>query len=496
MTPGGHPVHLHDLLDRAAGARPDQVALRVDAGAITYGELAAASRAQAVRLSRRGVGRGERVALLLPNGAPAVASLFAASRLGAIFAPLHPDLKPRQLAYVLDDLAPAAVITTGALADRHGLAHDPRIVLGGEEAGSEEGAELPPTPAISSDPVSLLYTSGSTGMPKAVISTHRNIVFAARAIQDRLGVRASDTIGSFLPLSFDYGLYQAFLACLAGATLALGAPEQAGPGLVRRLLACGATAVPLVPTLAAALIELSRRARERPPVRFFTNTGAHLSRAQIDALAELYPGARTFVMFGITECKRVSILDPDDHPRRPTSVGKPLADTECVIVDDAGRPLPPGQQGELVVRGPHVMAGYWNAPELTDRRFRRWGAGLERALFTGDRCSLDDEGYLYFHGRSDDIYKQGGHRVSALEVEAAALEIEGVRQASVVLAEGGDAILFVAGTLTEGELVAGLRERLEDHKIPPRIQRVDELPLTANGKVDGQALRARIEAGP
>jgi amino acid adenylation domain-containing protein len=488
---------LHDLLDAAAAAAPPAAGIRSDGPVTSYRQLARDSRALAAGLAGRGVGRGDRVALLLPAGLPAVTTLFASSRLGAIFTPINPEVKPYHLRHLLQDARPAALITTAELARAHALTDPPPLVLEEHWPAILESAAAPPCcPAISCDPVALLYTSGSTGWPKAIVSAHANVLFATEAIQSRLRIEVQDTIGSFLPLSFDYGLYQIFLACRAGATVALGRPEQAGPGLLATLRRWGATGLPLVPALATTLVQMSRRTSERPPLRFFTNTGAHLARALIDDLAVLYPDARTFVMFGLTECKRVSILDPEDYPRRPTSVGKPLPDTECLIVDAEGHRLPPGRRGELVVRGPHVMLGYWNAPELTARRFRPWGAGLERALYTGDTCSLDEEGFLYFHGRSDDIYKQGGFRVSALEIEVAALDLPGVRQAALVLEEALGAVLYVTGTLDEAAVRQGLRERLEDFKIPSHICKLAELPRTPHGKIDKQSLRQRAAGGP
>jgi acyl-CoA synthetase (AMP-forming)/AMP-acid ligase II len=372
-------------------------------------------------------------------------------------------------------------------------------VLTLEEGWSEALAGEPNAPAfpgISNDPVCLIYTSGSTGKPKAVISNHRSMLFAAGAIQQRLAMQESDIVGNFLPLSFDVGLYQILLSFQIGATLALGRDTHVGPGLLRKLHEWNVTGLPAVPSLASTLIRLSKRTpNQLPRLRFITNTGALLPRAYITDLRGLYPDCQVFVMFGLTECKRVSILPPAEYERKPDSVGKPLPDTECLIIDPEGNVLPPGEPGELVVRGPNVMLGYWRAPELTAKRFRHWGPGLEVALFTGDSCSMDAEGYLYFHGRSDDIYKQGGYRVSAVEIEAAACDIDEVDQAVLLPpSDGADAALFVVTRLREEQIFDELRQRLEEYKLPPQILVIETMPLTPNGKFDKAHLRAQLGA--
>src|SRR5439155_10777265 len=219
------------------------------------------------------------------------------------------------------------------------------------------------------------------------------------------------TVWCCMPLSFDYGLYQVFLACASGAHLVLGEAADAGPPLLRQLEEHGATVLPLVPSLAANLTRLIGRSA-RPPtrLRMVTNTGATLSPAASARLRELVPRLDVVPMFGLTECKRVSIAEPNADLTRPRSVGTPLPGTEAYVVDPEGRRLPPGETGELVVRGPHVMAGYWRARELTAARFRRDGSGSP-LLYTGDHCRLDADGHLYFVGRTDDIYKQRGLRV-------------------------------------------------------------------------------------
>jgi acyl-CoA synthetase (AMP-forming)/AMP-acid ligase II len=442
---------LHELLDTTAASVPGKTAVVSDERTVTYGELAEESRRVAAWLHARGVRRGDRVAMVLPNRVETVLTL--------------------------DDYA--------------------REVGAGTAGPDNRPAGPPPFPGITTDPVCLIYTSGSTAMPKGVVSTHRNVRFAASAIQSRIGVRPDDVVGVFLPLSFDYGLYQVFLAFQVGATLALGSDRHVGPGLLRKLREWKVTGLPLVPSIATTICRLLRRSpdQELPPLRFITNTGAKLGKRTVDELLASFPDCEPFLMFGLTECKRVSIMSPADYTRKPDSVGQPLPDTECLIVGDDGQVLPPGEPGELVVRGPHVMSGYWNAPELTAKRYRPWGNGLERALFTGDRCSIDEEGFLYFLGRDDDIYKSRGYRVSALEIEDAAAGVAGVDEAAVVPPEeeGRGAVLFAAGSASPDGVMATLRERLEDYKVPDQVLVLEELPLNTNGKVDKKRLRELLE---
>jgi amino acid adenylation domain-containing protein len=479
---------LHDVLDRRAAATPDALALTRGPATWTYAELRERSLAYAGWLAQRGVGRGDRVLGVAPHAAESAALAFAASRLGAIFAVISDQIRPYLLEHVLADSEPRLVVgTSEAAATAEGLFDGPVHELADlpDDGVPPAGGRAEPA-----DPVAFIYTSGSTAKPKAVVSPHRQVVFATGAIQSRLRYRPGDTVWCCMPLSFDYGLYQVFLACAAGAHLVLGDAAQAGPPLVRELDAHGATVLPLVPSLAATLIRLVARTG-RPPsrLRMVTNTGAALSPAASARLRELVPGLDVVPMFGLTECKRVSIAEPNSDVERPGSVGTPLPGTEAWVVDPDGRRLPPGETGELVVHGPHVMAGYWRAPELTAARFR------DGLLYTGDQCRLDADGHLYFAGRTDDIYKQQGFRVSAVEVEAAAMDVPQVELAAVLPPNGDEpARLLVTGRITEAELARELAARLEDHKVPPQISVVESFPLSVNGKVDKRRLAEVVPA--
>ncbi|MEW2376552.1 class I adenylate-forming enzyme family protein [Micromonospora sp. NPDC047812] len=495
---------LHDLLDRTATARPDAPAIAHGDLVQSYGELDAASRRLAGWLAGRGVRRGERVVVCLPTDPLLPALLYACSRAGAVFSVVNDQSPAIALAHVLTDAEPALLVTDSpralAVAADHGV---PTVGTAELRGVVRDGPDAEPAAApLAVDPVCLIYTSGSTGMPKAVVSTHAQVVFAVGAIASQLAYRADDVVWCALPLSFDYGMYQIFLSTLAGARLHLASPADTGPTLPRHLVNSAATVLPAVPALARGLARmLSRPGTATPALRLLTNTGAAMPPEVLRDLRARIPTLRVQLMFGLTECKRAAIMPVDEDLRRPGASGRALPGTEILIVDADGAPVPPGTVGEIVVRGPHVMAGYWRRPELTAQRFPRV-EGLFPQLRTGDHGWLDADGYLYFVGRRDDIYKEHGIRVSVTEVEAAAYRIPQVQAAAVLpprAEDGGDsATLFAVTELTAPEVLAALRTELDEIKTPRTCLVVPEIPLTRNGKVDRAELyrmwteRARV----
>ncbi|WP_316195236.1 MULTISPECIES: class I adenylate-forming enzyme family protein [unclassified Bradyrhizobium] len=485
-------------MDDIIAVTPEKPAILTASDQMTYRQFGEKTRRVASWLRSKGLERGDRLLIILPNTPEVAILIMAASRVGAIFCVLNDAIREPHLKHILNDAKPRLTVTAADLVTRI-CSELPYTVV----SLADEWADILSTPplvdgshAISQDVACLIYTSGSTALPKAVVSTHRNIRFAAAAIQARLDLLSSDIIGTVIPLSFDYGLYQIFLALQVGATLALGRDVDAGPGLLPLLRKWHVSVLPVVPSLAVSLNKLAARdTAGLPDLRMMTNTGARLPAKTIETLRAQFPQAKLFLMFGLTECKRTSILDPRDYSAKPDSVGVPLPDTECMIVDEFGRLLPAGTVGELVVRGPHVMAGYWEAPELTAVRFRRWGPGLEYALFTGDRCHLDADGFLYFHGRQDDIFKVSGFRVSSTEIEAVACGVSGVDLAALLLpTDGSPSILVVSGSATTSDILGALRDNLEPYKIPERIVVTEHIPLSTNGKIDKHTLSQIIAA--
>lgn len=490
------PALLHDLLDAAAAEHPRAPAVRCGSQVVDYATAAAWSRRLAGWLSGAGVGRGDRVVIALPLHATLPALLFACSRVGAVFV-LVGERTPAAVAeHLLDDCRPALVLAADdvltGLAEQHGIDHrgpdDLVAALAGVGLPDGEGS-APAGTAV--DPACLVYTSGSTALPKAVVCTHQQMTFATEAIASRLRYRPDDIVYCALPLTFDYGLYQIFLCTRAAAQLFLTGRQGAGHRMLVDLRDSGATILPAVPTLAANLDRLlSRQPVRLPRLRLLTNTGAAMPEGLLARLRARLPSLRVQLMYGLTECKRVAIMPPDEDLRVPGSCGRPLPGTEVFVVDDEGARLPAGQVGQIVVRGPHVMSGYWRRPESTVRQFPRVD-GLFPQLLTGDYGWLDDDGYLYFAGRRDDVYKERGTRVSAVEVEAAASRVAGVRAAAVLPPGPGEdgATLLAEAAISGAELLRLMTEQIDEMKVPTRCVVVDELPLTAHGKVARPRLR-------
>jgi amino acid adenylation domain-containing protein len=509
------------LLEGAASSCPRRTALVAGERRVTYLDLEQEANRVAHTLSEAGVGRGDRVVILLENSVELVASIFGALKLGAVFVVLHASSKRDQLQHVLADAAPAAMVSdsrrAGAWLDVVAAAPSLRCLLwvGGEQPLLPARAprlsllgwqELdrrpdrpPPCPAIDLDLATLIYTSGSTGKAKGVMSTHLNMLSATTSINGYLHNTEEDVILDVLPLAFDYGLFQVFLAFQARARLVLEKGFAFPAETVSLMEKEGVTGFPGVPTVFATLLRYPALLLGRlPALRYVTNTAAALPTRHIEELQAALPGVRVFSMYGLTECKRVSFLPPEELSRRPSSVGVAIPNTEVYVAGDDGRPLPPGEVGELVIRGSHVTRGYWGAPELTAQRFRPGPLPGETVLHSGDLFKTDEEGFLYFVARKDDVIKSRGEKVSPREVEDAACQLEGVAEAAAVgVADEllGEAILLTVvpregSDLSEHSIRAHCARTLEDFKMPRYVVLADELPRTENGKVDRLQLKA------
>jgi long-chain acyl-CoA synthetase len=295
-----------------------------------------------------------------------------------------------------------------------------------------------------------------------------------------------------LPLSFSYGLYQLLMTIKIGGTLVLE-PHFSYPHRMLEIAAReGVTGFPIIPTISAILLQMDLSKYSLPALRYITSAAAALPVDHIRKLRAYFPGVKIFSMYGLTECKRVSYLPPDQLDVRPASVGRAIPNEEVYIVDEQGHEVPPHIVGELVVRGSHVMSGYWDRPEETARALRPGRFPGERVLYTGDLFKKDDEGYLYFVARKDDIIKTRGQKVSPREVEEVLASIDGVIEAAVVgvpdpmLHQAIKAVvtLRAGAALNETDILRHCSQQLDDFMMPKIVEIRSQLPKTANGKID------------
>ncbi|HXV57297.1 MAG TPA: AMP-binding protein [Gaiellaceae bacterium] len=511
----GAPVRLlHETLLASAERVPAREAVVAGAERLTYAELLDSALRLARSLQEHGVGRGDRVAIFMDNSAGCATAIYAAMLAGGVFVVVNPQTKEDKLRYVLEDCEAAVLLTEGsltrtALAAAAASPSVKAVLAAGPPEGAEGAVELAgaiaaaepePSPAgtIPLDLAALIYTSGSTGFPKGVMMTHQSMVFAAGSIAQYLRLGPDERILGVLPVAFDYGLYQLLMAVLRGGTLALERSFAFPAQIVKRVQEEEITVFPGVPTVYATLLSMRRGMEfELPSVRRVTNTAAALPATFHGEMRRIFPNALIFAMYGLTECKRVSYLEPELLERKPTSVGRAIPGTETMVLRPDGSPVDPGETGILHVRGPHVMAGYWRKPEQTAEMLVEGPLPGERMLCTQDHFTVDEEGFLYFVGRTDDIIKTRGEKVSPLEVENALFDIDGVKEAAVVGVEDevlGEAIrafvvLDAGATLTEQDVVAACRTRLESFMVPRDVVFLDALPTTATGKVRRKSLR-------
>ncbi len=552
---------VNSFLENSAARLPDKVALICDGRRLTYSEINRQADRLASALANLGIKRQDRVVIFMDNSAESVVSLFGILKAGAIFIMVNATMKAKKLNYILRDSGARALITHSnkariiqvALDDASALEHvlwvgnvpkfesryptdchfhswadllsasslsvvrgpssGPMSAVGAPQAKRSSSEALlkrsapqtmdstlsaPCTIPIDIDLAAIIYTSGSTGEPKGVMSAHYNMVAAAKSITQYIGNTEDDIIMDVLPLSFDYGLYQVLMAFLFGGTVVLEKSFLYPYKILEKVVEEKVTGFPLVPTMAALLLQMEDLSKfDFSHVRYMSNTAAALPVAYIRKLQSLFPHVKIFSMYGLTECKRVSYLPPDQLDKRPDSVGVPIPNEEVFVVDERGSEVPPGQVGELVIRGSNVMQGYWNAPEETAKRYRPGRYRGETLLYSGDLFRRDEEGFLYFVARKDDMIKTKGERVSPKEIENALCELEGVAEAAVIGVPDeifGQAIkAFVVqrkgAGLVEKEVLAYCAKNLEPFMVPKYVEFMDSFPKSPSGKIDKKQLK-------
>jgi amino acid adenylation domain-containing protein len=518
---------VHDCWNNSYLQYPDKTALCFKGIKWTYNQLDELSDKLACQFLELGLQKHQRVAIYLDNSVETILSMIATLKAGGIFVIINRDIHGDKLLYILKDAGVSIFIShSKKLIDYENLVlfrsfktilidqHERDISNPNKYYWTDllqisiprdtlKGWLQKKSPRrIDLDVAALIYTSGSTGEPKGVVSTHRNIISAARSIISYLKNQPEDVLLNALPLSFDYGLYQVIMTFLFGGTLILEKSFTFIPKVLKQIESERVTGLPIVPTMLALIIKMVHLEKyDLSSLRYVSNTGAALPVDLIKRLQEMLPHVQIYSMFGLTECKRIAYLQPEEIKKRPLSVGKAMPNCEVFLLDEKGNEVSEGEIGELVVRGSNVMQGYWNAPDLTNNIFKPALGFKEKLLFTGDYFRKDEEGFLYFVGRRDDMIKCRGERTSAREIETVIYKLPQVRACLVAgipdSIEGHTIGALVEieddKTLNKCELIKHCKKHLEPWFVPKNVLFVKEIPKNSNGKFDRSTLVRWLE---
>lgn len=507
---------LFDSLLRVASIYPDKIAVIAEGKSYTYAEFNRAVIRLANALLDSGFRRGDRCVVYMDNTWVCVVSIYAVILAGGVFVVVNPQTKQDKLEFILNDCTATIFITDAHLYPVFGniignveslisvissgdlaTINDDRL-NSYDQVISDYSENCPVLSNVGHDLAALVYTSGSTGHPKGVMLTHRAMTFARDSLVEYLRLGHDDRILLVLPMAFDYGLYQLLMSVQLGATLILERSFTYPAQIFKRMIETNATVFPAVPTIYSMMIAIhSRNKLSFPSIGTVTNTAAALPSEYIDSLMEIFPNALIFKMYGLTECKRVCYLEPELVDKKPMSVGKAIPGTEVFVLNENMEPVEVGQTGMLYIRGQHIMSGYWNQPEKSNEVLIDWKLPGEKILCSNDWFRIDEDGDLYFQGRSDDIIKTRGEKVSPVEVENVIYGISGVTEVAVigvpdeVFGEAVKCFVVINKNIPDPTRVIkkACTENLENFMIPKYIEIVDSLPKTNTGKISKKGLK-------
>ena len=509
-------MFVQEFLERNIAVRPEKIALIFGDRQLSYREINEQAARLASSLISLGIGKGDRVAIVTPNIPETIIALFGVLKAGGGFVILHHTIKEQKLSSILKDAGARALVLTGEQAGGFREILDAVGTLQCMIVTGDNLADMPAcrVPALSwasvmshppletspelkgEDLACLVYTSGSTGEPKGVMESHANVDFATGSIITYLENTADDIILNCLPLSFDYGLYQPLMVFKFGGTLVLERSFLFPAAILKKMEQKRVTGFPGVPTIFSLLLGTDPGAYDLSSLRYITNTAAALPVPHIERLAARFPHVSLYSMYGQTECKRVLYLPPGELKKRPGSVGIAIPGTEVWIQGPDGERLPPGTPGQLVVRGRHVMLGYFNKPAETAASFGPGRFPGEGVLYTGDLFRQDEEGFFYFIARFDDIIKTRGEKVAPKEIENVLCLIHSIAEVAVVGVpdplEGQAIKAFIVSrdpALSAKDIISHCKKHLEQYMIPKSVEFRDSLPKSTAGKIDKKDLQ-------
>ena len=520
---------LHSSLHEQAENQPDKIALEYRTKRISYASLEATCRHFAGGCMHAGLVQGTRVGVYLTPCIEAVVAFFGVFNAGACLVPVNPAFKSGQVAHLLDDCSIELLVTTSSrlAALRETLVNSSclnTVVLVDQDTFRSQDTDQAihvkgwqefcahPDPACTevqaSDLAAIFYTSGSTGLPKGVMLTHKNLSIGAESVITYLKNTHEDRILAVLPFSFDYGFSQLSTALSVGATVVMLdylLPRDILKTLERERI----TGLAGVPSLWQQLCQLPWPKTAGRTLRYITSSGDVLPEFTVKTLAERLPETDIYLMYGFTEAFRSTYLPPHEVHSRPTSIGKAIPNATVAVVHPDGSPCAPDEVGELVHGGPLVAQGYWNNSRETGLRFRPLAVDSDDAIeaseivaWSGDLARQDCDGYFYYVGRKNEMIKTSGYRVSPAEIEGPASQHGGIREAvafGVAHPQRGQAVFLICTTdedpeVVELELDQYLKDLLPRYMVPERYIWTDAIPCNTNGKFDRIRLAAEYQS--
>lgn len=520
---------LHSPLLDQIELRPDHTALMYKQEKLSYRELGTRVKSFAAGYMHTQLPKESRVGVYLTKQIETVCAFFGTLYAGGCMVPINPILKADQVQHIMCDCDVSILVTSHARLDQlvnviENCSHLIKIVLVDYDETKtkkytfdkpivawndfcNEDKEFTPANIIESDLAAIFYTSGSTGKPKGVVLSHHNMHVGAESVAQYQCNTDQDRILAALPFSFDYGFSQMTTAMVAGASVIL-LDYLLPKDVIKAMDRYQITGLAGVPPLWMQITKLQWPQSIQENLRYITNSGGAMPQTTLSILQERLPNTDIYLMYGLTEAFRSTYLPPDQVSNRPTSMGKAIPNAEIFVINSKGEECQPEEVGELVHRGPLVGQGYWNDPIKTAERYKPLPASMcngrtvaELAVWSGDSVKKDEEGFLYFVSRTDEMIKTSGYRVSPTEIEESMLKLDYISEAvamGIPHPELGQAIVVVATSNTDHDqatktATADIRKQLPPYMVPQQIIVRGELPRNANGKFDRKQLYIEFE---
>lgn len=494
--PRSKDSNLFDALAHRSDLRA-KPALIQDETVVTYEELVSRVRAVAKRLRDLGLADGDRVLILIPNTIEHVVALLAVMSAGGVAVPLDVQTGKARLAHVIKETTPGICLLHSGIerpATFRGISHTLSSLLADTTVrsgpGGSEGKEDTATQALEEDAALIRYSSGTTGVPKGVPLTHRQILWTAQTLSKVYGLEDDHKDYVVSPMAHSGSWQRVALTLVTGGCVVIGQAPVSISVILEEIEACGATGFYMPPPMLRMLLKAPPEMVHRSlrNCRTIESGSAPLGPQELYEFLGHVPDARVFFHYGLTECSRAAILAAHAHPDKLDTVGRPTPGVDLRIVPDDGQPAEVGQSGQILLRGPQLSHGYWNRPELTAERY------AEGWFSTGDYGALDGDGFVKYLGRKDDLIVSAAYSFFPAEIEAELGSVEGIAHYLVAGVPDPRGVLgdlpwaFVVpedpNNWSPRDFLAHARKRLPPHMMPRTVIAVPSLPLTPSGKPD------------